>query len=622
MCGICGTTRAVDGQSIAAMNSAMRHRGPDDEGIHLDRLNDVGLGVRRLSVIDVAGGHQPVSNEDGTVWAILNGEIYNHPMLRERLRGHGHRFSSRSDTEVLVHGFEEFGDELVHALEGMFAFAIWDGRRRRLLLARDRFGEKPLFYSHHGGVLTFASELTALRSGAGLTRELSAQAIDAFFVFGYIPGPGTILQDVRQLPPGHILTWEHSTGAVAIRRYWAPLPMPAGPRLPFGELVEETHQLLEASVKARMISDVPLGVFLSGGVDSTLVAALAVRSSVAPVKTFTVGYDVGGVNETNPARRVAEALGTNHHEIILTLDDVSARAPSVLAALDQPIADQALVASHALAEGARRAVTVAVGGEGADELFGGYPRYQWLARSLLLHQLMPGPALKGASAALDRIPLSGRTRRLRDIFSAGPSIGRHFEWVTDRRVSLRRRLYGPQLQPRMVKRQSWLDMMNPTTPGLDGDVAGIMRLDQTMWLPDDVLAKADRASMLVSLEVRTPYLDRCLAEFAATIPAAVHCSGQGKALLRATLGKVMPMMPSTQPKTAFRVPSAEWLRGPLAASLSNQLRTGRLYRDGWFDRNAVDRLTQEHQNRTRDWSSVLWPILALGLWMDRFLGES
>lgn len=622
MCGICGTTSLKGAGPIAPMNRAMLHRGPDDEGVYVDRSSNVGLGVRRLSVIDVAGGHQPLSNEDGTIWAVLNGEIYNHPALRERLRGQGHRFASKTDTEVLVHAYEEYGDELVHALEGMYAFAIWDGRRRRLLLARDRFGEKPLFYTDTSGVLSFASELTAL-CAAGLTsREISPQAMDALFVLGYIPGPDSILRDVKQLLPGHVLTWEHATRQLIVRRYWAPLPMPAVPRPRFGDLVDETRQLLEASTKARMISDVPLGVFLSGGVDSTLITALAVQNSSAPVKTFTVGYDVGGVNEIEPARQVSAMLGTDHHESILTKADIANRVPTVLAALDQPIADEALVAAHRLAEGARHEVTVAVGGEGADELFGGYPRYRWLARSVHLHRYAPPSAIAGASALLNALPIRGRVRHLQHLCLPGPLVRRHFAWVTNHRDALRPHLYGARLQPVIKQAELRRDAVVSSTPELDGEVAGIMRLDQSMWLPDDVLAKADRASMLVSLEVRTPYLDRKLAEFASTIPAAVHCDGQGKSLLRAVLKRVLPEVQASQRKTAFRVPSAEWLRGPLAQQLSDQVRSGALYRDGWFNRETVASLSREHQRGIRDWSSVLWPILALGLWVDRFVGES
>jgi asparagine synthase (glutamine-hydrolysing) len=566
-------------------------------------------------VVDVAGGHQPLSNEDGTIWAVLNGEIYNHPSLQDRLKMRGHRFASHSDTEVIVHGYEQFGPDVVHAVEGMFAFAIWDRHGRKLVLARDRFGEKPLFYTIRSGHLTFASELTALRDGAGVPADLCANAVDAFFLFGYVPGPGTIVHGIQQVPPGHVLTWDYDSRSVQLRRYWAPLPMPSRAAAPFGQLVEETHQLLSESVRSRMIADVPLGVFLSGGVDSSLVTAMAARHSTASVKTFSVGYDLGGVSELEPARRIAQELGTDHHEIILTSDEVRRRAPAVLAALDQPIADQALIAAHALADGARRVVTVAVGGEGADELFGGYPRYRWLERSIQIHRQVPESLLTGARTVLNGLPLPGRARHLRELLIAGSSIDRHIEWVTEHRQSLRRRLYGSRLQPTVTAQPSGLDLMTPAVPGLDGEVAGIMQLDQTSWLPDDVLAKADRASMLVSLEVRTPFLMRELAEFAATVPAAIHYDGSGKSLLRAVLKCVVPTVPS-RAKTAFRVPSAEWLRGPLSGVIEEQLHDSRLYSDGWFDRVAVQRMASEHHSWTRDWSWVLWPLMTLGLWMD------
>jgi asparagine synthase (glutamine-hydrolysing) len=621
MCGICGTTRAGDGRGLALMNQMMRYRGPDDEGIYVDPMTDVGLGVRRLSIIDVAGGHQPMSNEDGSVWAVLNGEIYNHRLVRDQLLSRGHQFKTKSDTEVLVHAYEDFGDDLVHALEGMFAIAIWDGRRRRLLLARDRFGEKPIFYADQGGVLTFASELTAVCAGARITREISIEAMDAFFILGYVPGPETVVRGVKQVPPGHLLTWDLASRSLSMSQYWAPLPMPSAGRQSFHELVEETACLLEASMRSRMISDVPVGVFLSGGVDSTLVTALAARNSSAPIKTYTVGYDVGGMNEIEPARRVAHALGTDHHEFILTQDDVAVRVPAVLAALDQPIADEALVALHVLSEGARRDVKVAVGGEGADELFGGYPRYRWLARSSQLQHALPATVLSGASSFLEKAPISGRARRLHEVLKPDSSLGRYLSWVTSDRLGARHRVYGGRLRSQLGSNKPWLGLVSRYEPGLDGDVAAMMRMDQNLWLPDDVLAKADRASMLASLEMRTPYLDRRLAEFAFRIPAAVHYRGRGKSLLRAVLKQVLPDY-GTRPKTAFRVPSAKWLAAPLAASLAQQVTRGYLYEDGWFDRAAVARLAEEHRAGRHDWSSTLWPILSAGLWMDRFMGAS
>ena len=357
MCGICGITGARDLDRVHAMNEAMRHRGPDDAGSYLDAETGMALGARRLSIIDVQHGHQPVANEDATVWAVLNGEIYNHPELQEWLRRRGHTLSSRTDTEVLVHLYEEFGDELVHSLEGMFAFAIWDQARKTLLVARDRFGEKPLFYAEHApGGIVFASELSALLASGVVSDALSPEAVDLFFVHGYVPGPGSIFTDARQLPPGHRLRWTASS-EVQIDTYWAP-PENAPVDQPFSRLVAETRQLLERSVLSRMISDVPLGVFLSGGVDSSLIAALAAAHASGPIKTFTVGYDVGDVNETEPARTMAKQLGAQHHEVVLTQAEAVARAKAVLASVDQPLADPALVALATVAELARGEVTV------------------------------------------------------------------------------------------------------------------------------------------------------------------------------------------------------------------------------------------------------------------------
>jgi asparagine synthase (glutamine-hydrolysing) len=617
MCGICGSTRDPEGSAVAAMNRRLRHRGPDDEGCHVDRESGVALGARRLSIIDVAGGHQPLSNEDGTLWAALNGEIYNHPALQQRLREKGHRLATGTDTEVLVHLYEEYGDALVHALEGMYAFALWDARRGRLLLARDRFGEKPLFYARRGGDLTFASELFALRAAGAAGDELDPDALDAYFVFGYVPGPGTIVRGVRQLPPGHVLTWERASRRCVVEPYWSPPPARSDVPSELPELIAETRSLLDSSVRSRMIADVPLGVFLSGGVDSSLIAAVAASASSGPVKTFTVGYDVGAVSETEPARAIAEEIGSDHRELVLTQEDVARRAPALLAGLDQPLADQALVALHGVAELARGEVTVAIGGEGADELFGGYPRYRWLARASRFGQVVPAALAGGAARALNAAPLGGRSRRLADVVLPQETTERHLDWVTDGRRHVRERLYGPALAER-TSPADVLTNLDGRVDGHDGDViARFMRLDQLHWLPDDVLMKADRASMQVSLEVRTPYLQRELAEFAASVPPKVHARHHGKSLLRALVGELIPRT-GGRPKTAFRVPVADWLRGPLAPVASAQVRQGALYAEGWIDRAQAKLILDEHVTGSRDWSQVLWPLLALGLWLDAF----
>jgi asparagine synthase (glutamine-hydrolysing) len=615
MCGICGTIPARDESPVRAMNAAMRRRGPDDEGIYLDQEAHVALGARRLSIIDVEGGHQPLANEDGTVWAALNGEIYNHPALQSWLRNRGHKLRTRTDTEVLVHLYEEFGDALVHSLEGMFAFALWDAERRRLLIGRDRFGEKPLVYSERpGGGLVFASELTALLAAGQVNDELDPASVDQFFVFGYVPGPASILRQVKQLPAGHVLTWTHSD-CCRVSRYWSPPESTdAGER--FDSLVAETRHLLERSVSSRMVSDVRLGVFLSGGVDSTLIAALAARGSSRPIKTFTVGYDVGDVSETAPARRVSELIGSDHHELVLTEREAAAQAAAVLAGVDQPLGDAALTPLNAVAELARREVTVTIGGEGADELFAGYPKYRWVTRAAQADRVLPRTTASLAAAALERLPASREVERLAAVLGPCDLLERQLAWVGGGRPPFRQACYGERLEAERASTRP-LELMNSRLDGVprSNPAATLMRLDQRQWLPDDVLMKADRAGMLVSLEIRTPYLHRELAELAAAVSPRVHMRNGGKALLRSVLAQVLPEADS-RPKTAFRVPIDSWLRGPLAPTLVELIAGGRAFAEGWFDRDAVAGMAREHRESSRDRSRVLWPILAFGLWLE------
>lgn len=598
------------------MNAAMVHRGPDDAGEHHNEGLGIAIGARRLSIIDVEGGHQPVSNEDGTVWAVLNGEIYNHPTLQALLRRRGHTLRSGTDTEVLVHLYEEYGDELVHALEGMFAFAILDERRGRLVVGRDRFGEKPLFYTTAGGSLTFASELDALLAGSNLTLELDPIAIDEFFVLGYVRTPRSIARGVAQLPAGHLLVWEHADGVPRQRRYWAP-PEPA--QWPSGEdeaeLVAETLRLLETSVQGRMLADVPLGILLSGGLDSTLLAAIATRVGTRRVKTFTVGYDVGTESELDAAGATAEALGSDHHALVLTGDALAERVPGLLAKIDQPVADPALVALNAVAEFARREVTVAVGGEGADELFGGYPRYIWLSRAQKLDDLAPKVLRRAAARGLATVA-RGRGRRLVDVIEPMTAADRHLDWVTSGRRATRASLYGPALTEAVDRDAIGLSVRAATERGPGRPLAAaFMRMDQQAWLQDDVLPKADRAGMLVSLELRTPYLNRELAEFAATVGPQVHLAGGGKRLLRRVLDEVAPDIPRRR-KRAFAVPMAQWLRGPLRPLIEEHVQHSNVYEEGLFDRAAVSRRVASHLSNATDESAVLWPLLTLGLWLD------
>lgn len=594
------------------MLAALAHRGPDDEGVHADPGGGMTLGARRLSIIDVPGGHQPVSNEDGSVWAVLNGEIYNHPALQARLRARGHTLRSRTDTEVLVHLYEEVGDALVHALEGMFAFAVWDARRRRLVLGRDRFGEKPLFIRREARDLTFASELAGLLSAAPEhAADLDEVAVDQYFTLGYVPSPRSIVAGVEQLPPGHLLTFDASTGSSAVERYWSPPAVARPMGEPLGDLVAETRRLLEDAVRRTLVSDVPVGVFLSGGLDSTLVTAVAAQQTSEPLRTYTVGYDVGSVSETQAARASAVAIGTDHHELVLSEGEVADLLPSLAAKLDQPLADQALVASHAVSTFARRDVKVAIGGEGADELFGGYPRYRWMAVAERFQRATPTPVARGAVAALHAAPLSPRLRRLDDVLRPDRLLDRHLRWVSGGRYALRDELYGPRLTAGAPA-----TLLEAAPAGRDGVQRRLMLLDQRVWLEGDILAKADRSSMLSSLEVRTPFLDRALAEFAAAVPASVHTGGGGKQLLRRVLRQLHPGALAERRKVAFRVPAADWLRGPLRPLARETIETGCLYDEGWFDRTAARSLLERHEQGTADNSVVLWPLLVAGLWLE------
>jgi asparagine synthase (glutamine-hydrolysing) len=596
------------------MNAAQRHRGPDDEGIYADPERQVCLGATRLSIIDVAGGHQPLSNEDGTVWAVLNGEIYNHPALQQRLTAAGHTLRSRTDTEVLVHLYEEYGPDLVHALEGMYAFAIWDERARRLLIARDRFGEKPLFVSERGEDLDFASEVRSILpvlDGA----EIDEDAVDAFFIFGYVPGPGSMYKGVRQLLPGHLLIWEEGRGIVSERRYWEPPHAATTATDAPGELTAETVRLLKISLQRTLLSDVPLGLFVSGGIDSGLIAALTREIMDEPPTTFSVGYDVGRVSEIAPARQLAEVLGAKHHEVVLTSAAVARDAPKVFGELGQPIADQAFLALHALACDAREHVTVAIGGHGADELFGGYPRYRWIRRAELVQERVPHRVSTLAAEALSHAS-SRRLRRLGDVADPRSTVERHLDWVTGGRRHLRASIYGPRLEHLAHSDRAIEDLRPHIQSGLaGGDAQRLMRLDQQHWLPDDVLFMADRSTMLASLELRTPFLSRELAEFAASVPARVHEGISGKSLLRAALSRYVPRSMVLRRKVAFRAPGAEWLRGPLSSVLDEQVLQGRLCTDGWCSPEALSGLIRAHR-AGEDNTATLWPLMTLGLWLE------
>jgi len=617
MCGICGiVSRAgtpVDPALIRAMTETMVHRGPDGEG---ELLQDgAGFGMRRLAIIDLAGGDQPLGNEDGSVQVVQNGEIYNYRELRRELIARGHELRSDSDTEVLVHLYEDLGPSFVERLRGMFAIAIWDAPRRRLMLARDRFGIKPLFYRDTGEQLSFASELTTLLQAAEGPARLDRDALNAYLAFNSIPAPMTVLEGYRKLPPGHVLVLHD--GAVSIERFARPGPgaldgVGDGAE---GELVEQLIERLRDSVRAHLVADVPVGVLLSGGIDSALVTALAAREAGAGLQTFTIGFRERTFDESPRARLVAEAFGTDHHELVVDPDAV-ALLPRIVSALDEPLGDSSLLPTLLVSELAAGHVKVVLSGEGGDELFGGYETYvadMLAARVGPFASLLRGPVERLPSSSR-RVSLEYRAKRF--VRAAGlPPLERHLGWKEIFTAPVRQRLLAGGTDgladPLAGYRARYAE-----TAGAE-PIARMQDLDLGLYLVDDLLVKLDRMSMSVSLEGRVPFLDEHVAEFALSLPRRYRVRGNTKKrLLRMAAAKLLPAELSRGRKRGFSIPAAAWLRGPMATFLREVLCTETLTRQGVLEPSVVAELIERHATRRDDLSRQLWGLMTLTLWLD------
>jgi asparagine synthase (glutamine-hydrolysing) len=625
VCGIAGfTADTLIGHRadavIRAMCDALRHRGPDDEGYH---TGGAVLGARRLSIIDLAGGHQPIPNEDGTVWVVQNGEIYNFPELRAEAARRGHRFRTRSDTEVLVHLYEDHGPDLVDRLEGMFAFAVWDARLRRLVLARDRMGKKPLHYARPRGGLVFASELKALLRHPGVTPALSAAALARYLAFDYVPAPLAIFDGVAKLPPGHVLVFED--GNARVSRYWD-LPAPDGNGAGAPDAAERLLRLLEAATARRLLSDVPLGAFLSGGIDSSAVAALMTRHSASPVQTFSIAFEERSFDESRYAREVATCLGTDHHEEVMAPAVMAALASRLGEILDEPLADASILPTYLLSRFTRRYVTVALSGDGGDELFAGYPTYQahQVARRLAW---TPRPVLIGARALAGRLPVSYADLSLdfkirRFLSGLGhPLALRHTLWLGT---------FGPHELPEVLAPDVWraveaddllAEVRGHLRAARDRDWLGtLLYLDAKLYLQDGVLVKVDRASMACSLEVRCPFLDTAVVEFASRLPAHQKLRGlTTKFLLKRALKGLLPDRILHRRKKGFGVPVGAWIRGPWRDLFRDVLGRDRLTRQGLLNPQAVARLLDEHLAGTHDHRKKLWNLFVLQIWHRTYM---
>jgi asparagine synthase (glutamine-hydrolysing) len=619
MCGICGVAGGEPAHGrllVERMCAAMTHRGPDDAGI--SQLDATTLGMRRLSIIDLEGGHQPMTNEDSTVWVVQNGEIYNHIELRESLIAAGHIFRTKSDTEVLVHGYEEWGDSFVERLNGMFAFAVLDRRRGIVLLARDRMGIKPLHYAVDGDRLVFASELKALLGDPVLRRGVDELALEQYLAYEFVPSPRSIVRGISKLRPGHTLTWSVAERRARVDRYWAPRLNLDGSRnaRDLDEECSELLRVLRESVRKELISDVPLGVFLSGGIDSSAVAAMMTQLG-GDVKTFSVGFAERSFDESSYAREVARHLGTDHHELTLDPDAMLGLIPRLAQLLDEPLGDASIIPTFLLSEFTRRHVKVALGGDGGDELFAGYPTLQ--AHRLAGYYLRAPRAVRRAivEPVVRRLPVSRanlsfdfRAKR----FVAGaeePVPERHRRWMGS---------FGPEERAAVLSHG-----VSGQADGLDSEYSGIdpfnqaLLLDMRLYLENDILVKLDRASMMASLEARVPLLNNDFVAFATGLPLDLKLRGlRSKYLLKRALRGILPAQILSRPKKGFGIPVAEWFRGPLREQLLSVLGADRIRADGFFDPTAVQRLIDDHMSGRRDNRKQLWTLFAFQMWHEGY----
>lgn len=628
MCGIAGFVNghdvAADLEVLGRMTSTLAHRGPDGDGLFTEGA--VGLGHRRLSIIDVAGGAQPLSNEGGDVWITYNGELYNELALKSRLRVLGHVYKTSCDTETIVHLYEEEGLDFAKKLNGMFALAIWDARRGRLVLARDRMGQKPLYYSETPtGGLVFGSEPKALLKHPEVPKRLDPRGLARYLFYEYLPSPHSIWEGVKKLPPAHVLIWER--GKSTLSRYWSPTwPAPDTPHDRFAVEAEAFWEEFRGAVASHRRADVPLGVFLSGGIDSSSVAAAVCE--IVPsrnVRTFSIGFEDPTFDESGHARAVAGFLGTDHRERTFSARSVLDLLPEVAGWLDEPFGDASILPTHLLSRFAREEVTVVLGGDGADELLAGYPTFA-AERAARLYRRLPGTAKSLAGAAVGSLPVDfgniSLDFKLKQFLkgAAEPPPLAHQRWLgsfSGKEVGallVGGPPFGFDVEAEHLAR-AWR-----LAPGAD-PLTRSLALYQDTYLPDDILTKVDRASMARGLEVRAPFLDAGLVDRVEALPSGYkYGRGRTKRLLKQAASGRLPTEVLRRPKKGFGIPVARWLRGPLAPLLDRLLAPDHLQAQGLFQPEEVARRVAEHREGTRDHRKPLWTLLMFQLWHETWLG--
>ncbi|HEU4593746.1 MAG TPA: asparagine synthase (glutamine-hydrolyzing) [Pyrinomonadaceae bacterium] len=626
MCGIVGIVhrdeRPVDAGLLGRMNEAIHHRGPDEEGTYL--RGRAGMAMRRLAIIDLAGGQQPISNEDGTAWIVFNGEIYNFRELKERLEKLGHRFRTDCDTEAIVHAYEEYGADAPKHLRGMFAFAIWDERKGELFLARDRVGKKPLLYAHVGGKLVFGSEFQALLLHPEVGRDVDREAIHHYLSFMCVPAPMTAYRQIRKLEPGHSLRYTRD-GEIKIERYWQP-DFSKKIDISEEEAGERVLEILRDAVRVRLMSEVPLGAFLSGGVDSSTVVALMSEVSSTPVKTFSIGFEEQDFSELHHARRVAEHVGAEHHEFIVRPDALEV-LPTLVEHYGEPYADSSAIPTYYVARETRKHVTVALNGDGGDESFAGYERYAAMRLSERYRKLPHVLRERVIRQAVELLPSSelkrGRVRSLKRFLQSAslPPVERYLRWVSVFDTGAKAGLYTDEFRRETAGAdvRQWLAPWFARANGA-GVVDASLLTDTMTYLPNDLLVKVDIASMAVSLEARSPFLDHHVIEFAASLPERLKLRGlTTKYLLKRSLKKLLPSDNLTRKKMGFGVPVGHWFRGEMQPFLRENLLSEKASRRGYLRPEVVSRMVGEHTEGRRDYTHQLWTLLMLELWFQRFI---
>ena len=626
MCGIAGFvnkgSRAADRGVLEAMNLAIEHRGPDDDGFFVHE--NVGLAMRRLAIIDLASGKQPIHNADRTKWIVFNGEIYNYQELRQGLEERGHKFYTKSDTEAIIHLYDEYGVDCLQHLRGMFAIAIWDDTEKTLFLARDRIGKKPLLYSHQAnGDLIFGSEFKALLEHPSITREVDYEAIDSYMSYLCVPAPQTAFKQIRKLEPGHWLKWK--AGEIEMRRYWLP-DFSKKIKITEEEAIAETTRILRESTKMRMISEVPLGAFLSGGVDSSIVVALMAQESSTPVKTFSIGFEEQDFSELKYAKRVAEHVGAEYNEFIVRPNALDV-IPTLVDHYGEPYADSSAIPTYYVAKETRKHVTVALNGDGGDESFAGYERYMAMEIAEV-YKRIPKPLRKAfIEAPINFLPTSEiKKTRLRDVqrffTSANENVNaRYFRWMSTFKPAVKPNIYSSDFAAKVSQQDTgalldqWFDRANGS-----GILDASLLTDQMTYLPNDLLVKVDIATMANSLEARSPFLDHKLIEFAASLPESIKMNRfRPKSMLKKVAARLVPKEVVYRQKMGFGVPVGNWFRGEMKDFVRGVLLSESSLKRGIFKPAAIERYVSEHTNGKIDHAFQIWSFLMLELWFQRFI---